>query len=147
VKFSAAESQVRKRHFSNLRKSEQEQRSSRGTCFGPCGHSSPSQAQPTASLPAPGEDTGARFGAAGKTPRLAVAAIYSQRGSRCTLLQTSERLVFTVIDLYGTDYINSCFLLISTPPASPMMKTRLSRQQLLSNGRTLSSCEVFNWEL
>lgn len=75
------------------------------------------------------------------------AAIYSGRSSRCVLLQTSEWLVFAVIDLYSADYINSCFLLISTPPASPMIKMYLSIQQLLSGSRTVSSCKVCSSEL
>lgn len=65
------------------------------------------------------------------------AAIYSECSSRCRLPQTSQPLVFAVIDLHCADYTNSCFLLISTPLASPMIKMHLSIRQLLSNGRTV----------
>lgn len=141
MKFSIAEFQARKGHFSNHPKHKQ----AHGICFHRCGNYSHLKEQFTTSLLAPGEQKVAQVGTSRKT-LLSVAVIYRKRSSRCMLLQTSEQLVFAVIDLYGTDYINSCFLLVSTPPASPMIKMHLSIQQLLSN-RTVSSCKVFNWEL
>lgn len=51
------------------------------------------------SLLAPGEHKGTQVGASQMTLLLNIAAIYSKRSSRCILLQTSEWLVFAVIDL------------------------------------------------